>query len=419
MLLLVTSQYLVIQQDSTGRGVLPIAGICDTSVETVRVNLTPIQGGAEVNTTIDAGGGQFHESLTAKAGMYILTVTTDKNESASIKAGVGEVFVISGHSIASNSGKGYPEDLPLSEHVIVLDWSQPAFDDYAADLDINKMPFKFARIADTKRLPLNSDPQFWGNMATRISQARNCPVLLLSGAYGGSNLEMWAKGIRGEQYGYFDQPGQKPNWQKPIPWGPTRQFFEKIISKTGCRAVLSHHGENDKERTADQVAGYYRTVIDATRSASAPSLSWVICRASVCGRQANGEVAKLTEVRQAQEQIATYAACFPGPDYDATMNTTQPGTGELLDLTAADRYDDLHLTKAGQRKAAGLWADAVLSQISRMTAFVPVPPGGSPDFGHNDLTVPSKPSGWGWIEWAALGTAAAILSVILFIHNRQ
>lgn len=400
MIVLETPNNLIIQRDSTGRAVLPIKGSCARSVTSITIQLTPVKAGwgTELSTTMAVQGGSFNDTLTAKSGWYTMSITNEAGESITQKIGVGEVFMITGHSIASNNARGYPEELAINERVMTIDYDNNTVgDEYNRTLNGALIPFKFVPVAVRKQIPINSDPQHWGHMAHRLSEQLNVPVLLMNCAYGGSSLEMWAKGIRGEKYGYFDnpdgerQPGQVFNWEKPLPYGTMRHMMQNIIAKTGLRAVLSHHGENDRT-PADQVAEYYKTLIETSRT-FAPGVSWLICRSCVSGRNADGSLGKLTEVRKAQEKvIQTVKDCYAGPDYDAAMNDLKPGADEVLSLTKADRYDDLHLSVTGLRKASVLWADSVNQQINMFTPFTPVKPAtqGGINTEPNLIIVPTK-----------------------------
>ncbi|PMD95503.1 hypothetical protein BWI97_14200 [Siphonobacter sp. BAB-5405] len=416
-----TPANLVIQRDETDRAVLPISGTCDLSVSSVFIKLVPVKEGwgTELEVTLSVSAGKFNDTLTVKKGWYNLIAADEKGETQTQKIGVGDVFLVSGHSIASNNGKGYPTDLPIGERVITLDFDNAAVSDlYNQKLDPSYIQFKFVPVSLRSQVAIGSDPQHWGNMAHQLSEKFNVPVLVINVAYGGSNLEMWEKGIRGQKYGYFDNPdgerapGQVFNWEKPMPWGTQKQVLEKIISKTGIRAVLSHHGENDKQRTPEQVAGYYKTLIETTRQ-YAPDVPWLINRASVCGRKQDGSILYLTEVRQAQElTIKNVPKCYTGPDYDADLNQLKPGADEILNLSSADRYDDLHLNVAGLRKASTLWANSINSQMALLTPYVPVKPATQTNTKPDTLAVPPNPKK---DKDYTVEIAVALLGVITFL----
>ena len=65
------------------------------------------------------------------------------------------------------------------------------------------------------------------------------------------------------------------------------------------------------------------------------------------------------QIRRVQDRmIKEYPHCFPGADYDT--------------LDKEDTTDKVHLSEAGETKAARLWADALDADFFK--AAVPLPP---------------------------------------------
>jgi hypothetical protein len=159
-------------------------------------------------------------------------------------------------------------------------------------------------------------------------------VLIFNAAFGGTNLEHWAKSAKKIQ---FEHGFVKSSIR--MPYINLYNTLIKYIPHTGLRAILADHGQNDNRETDPQkIFDNYRVFISKAREdASFPSLALVVNRQ----RPSNAQ-----SVRVAQEMMLNEPFTFPGPDYDKIMNKE-------------DRYDGIHLSRSGLEKAATYWAEAL------------------------------------------------------------
>jgi hypothetical protein len=182
--------------------------------------------------------------------------------------------------------------------------------------------------------PAGNGTYFWAAFAEQIAESQNVPVLLLNAAFGGTSLEHWAKSARGEA---FEHPFVISSIR--MPYIRLEHALKKYVATTGVRAILADQGQNDwPEKDEEKIMANYRTwVAQARRDAGFSELAVVVNRQSPPG--------SVGQIRRVQERMSKEPHCFPGPDYDT--------------LAPEDTVDKVHLSEAGERKAARLWAGAL------------------------------------------------------------
>ena len=138
-----------------------------------------------------------------------------------------------------------------------------------------------------------------------------------------------------------------------MPYRRLEHALTRYCAVTGLRAILSDQGQNDwPEKDEQKLFANYRAWIDQARKDTGfPGLAVVVNRRSPPGDAA--------QIRRVQERVIQEVPhCVAGPDYDTF------GEG--------DTVDKIHLSEAGARKAARLWADAMDAEFFK--AAVPLPP---------------------------------------------
>ncbi|HYE98644.1 MAG TPA: hypothetical protein VEJ18_07015 [Planctomycetota bacterium] len=332
---------VVYQRNNANEALVRISGAC-AGVASVDARLLARQGGTSTPwVTIDADTpGSFEGTLTGTGGWYDLelrgwsggaVVATSVVE----RVGIGEVFVVVGHSVAH----GDPQSIPgaSDDRVSTVHFSDgtPEHEAYLDTADPRHLPTPgFTHYGTGARpAPFGYNAYIWSRFGEIVAGRRNVPVLIYNAAFGGTSLEHWAKSARGE---LFEHGFVKASIR--MPYINLYNALNTYIRRTGIRAVLSDHGQNDWPSTdEDAVVNDYLFFIQQSRAdLGHGALAYVVNRQTPLGRDL---------IKRAQNRVASAPFNVPGPDYDA--------------LAPEDRYDGIHLSLSGQSKAAQMWADAL------------------------------------------------------------
>lgn len=342
---------LVYQRNQNGEATLRVAGACAWPGATVEGRFVDAMTGKAGEWTA-LGTVQpdfsYHGRLVAAAGWYSLEVRArgDGNvATASVeRVGVGEVFVVVGHSVAHGGSINLPGATDDRVSTIAL----PAGDmesqrRYRTTGDPQSLPVPMGTHFDShvQPAPAGNGTYFWATFAEHVARAQNVPVLLLNAAFGGTSLEHWAKSARGES---FEHPFVKSSIR--MPYIRLEHALTRYGAVTGLRAILADQGQNDwPERDEQKIIANYQAWIDqARKDAGFPNLAVVVNRQS----PPDG----FGQIRRVQDRmIKDYPHCFPGPDYDT--------------LAREDTTDRIHLSESGATKAARLWAEALDANFFR------------------------------------------------------
>jgi hypothetical protein len=336
---------IVYQRNNSNQAFVPIRGNCSgvTAVEARAVARAAGQGTTTGWTLIDGApaGGTYRGSLTVQGGWYSLEVRglsggTPVASATLDRFGVGEVFVVVGHSVAAGGsiniegstderGNTIPDNRTTDQHNQYNDTAAPQY----------LPPVAFGQYSNgVVPAPFGGGTYFWAKFAQHVVQSQNVPVILYNAAFGGTSLEHWHKSALGLP---FDHSFVKSSIRMPyINLYNTLKYY---INHTGIRAVLADQGANDwPNNDSNQVFEYYKTWVNQARAdLGYGSLAIVVNRHTPGGNAG---------IRQAQQRMVSEVAhCFNGPDYDT--------------LAPADRYDGIHLSDQGCWAAAQKWADAV------------------------------------------------------------
>ncbi len=342
---------LVFQRGQGGDAMIPVAGTCawpGALVEARTVDVATGKGGkwAAVGTVRSDGG--YRGKIKASAGWYSLEVRArggGNTTAASVeRVGVGEVFVVVGHSVAH----GGETNLPGAKDDRVNTVALPAGDResqrrYKFTGDPRFLPEAVGRHFDSgvQPEPAGNGTYFWAAFAERVARTQNVPVLLLNAAFGGTSLEHWAKSARGEQFEHSFVISSIR-----MPYIRLEHALTRYCALTGLRAILADHGQNDwPEKDEDKIMANYQAWIEqARRDTGFTNLAVVVNRQSPPGNPGL--------IRRVQERmIKEFPHCHPGPDYDT--------------LAKEDTTDKIHLSESGAKKAAMLWAEALNADFFR------------------------------------------------------
>lgn len=348
---------LVFQRDLDGNASIRVAGRCAQAGAAVEARWVDVATGAPGEWTPFATVGEdfsYSGKLAGREGWWSLEVRAQGKERSTTnsveRVGIGEVFLVAGHSVAQGGEVNLPGAVDDRVNTIAL----PAGEmerrrRYQSTGEERWLPelvgTRFR--SDVQPAPAGHGTYFWARFAERVARAQNVPVLILNAGFGGTNLEHWAISSRGEP---FEHPFVKSAIR--MPHLRVEHALKRYCSTTGLRAILADHGQNDwPERDAEKIFSNYKAWIEATRAdAGFENLAVVVNRQS--------PPAGPNLVRRVQERVAREIPhCFPGPDYDT--------------LAPADRPDGIHLGEAGATKAAELWAGALDEGFFRTATPLP------------------------------------------------
>ncbi len=351
---------IVYQRDLDNAAVIPVRGYCPNNATAVEARLLAREEGQGVTTkwvsiNIDKREGRFSGYITASAGWYDLEIVIKqrKKQIASTtveRVGIGEVFIAVGHSVAQ--GGDINLEGAQDDRVITVKANNKADEYnnfYLKTGDLQYLPgLIFSQAStDVALAPFGHNSYFWSKFAEYVAIKNNVPVLILNAAFGGTSLEHWAKSSRGEQFEHgFVKSAIR------MPYINLYNALKKYGAVTGVRALLADQGQNDNQRkNADSIFYDYRDFVQqARKDVGYDQLTIVV----------NRQVPSIAPwIKNVQERMLREPNTFPGPDYDK-------------DLVKDDKYDGIHLSEQGMRKAAVLWSDALTPEFfSTIKPWIP------------------------------------------------
>lgn len=222
---------------------------------------------------------------------------------------VGEVFAVVGHSLAEGQSPYHLQDFNKQ-------WSM-------VDLWPNNGE-------------IISGPAFWGRTADYLRERLKCPILIYNTGIGGSNSLFWGNSANGLAF-----ESKLFDWKKRQPFIFFENKIKQDILKTGIRAVLVLHGENDAGLSANAIIQHtkdytlkIRTLLNSEHlgfcfAKSAPNFA---------------DLKPYQGVFEAQGMLfKEIPNSFEGPDL----------------FSIKDRWDNIHFNYVGLEKAASAWNQAL------------------------------------------------------------
>lgn len=346
---------IVYQRDRHNRARVPVAGTCPTKARVVQARLVPRVAGQGIPTkwatiSLSPDKGSFSGYIEGEGGWYRLDIRYKtgwfsrwQQGSGVDRVGIGEVFVVVGHSVAQGGDINLEGAADDRVSTVRLYSKQKRFDSlYLSTGDPQYLPEpQFSHAGDSvAHAPFGHGSYFWSKFGELLVKKENVPVLIFNAGFGGTSLEHWAKSAHGIQFEHgFVRSAIR------MPYINLRNALTKYITITGIRALLADQGQNDAgEKDAAKIEEHYRIFVEQARQdLQYPELAVVV------NRQSPG--AAYPAVRIAQERMIPKPNYFVGPDYDF--------------LVTEDRYDGIHLSESGMRKAAVMWAEALTPEFFR------------------------------------------------------
>lgn len=341
---------IVFQRDNTNKAAVHIKGVCPTGSSSIEARLVARFSGQGTSTRwikIDKPTSEnFSGNITAQAGWYDLEIRAKKKNknvaTAKVeRVGIGEVFIVVGHSVAQGGEITLDGSADDRVSVVAANNKTDEFNNYylkTGDPKYLPQPGFAQAAAGIAPAPFGHNPYFWSKFGEYVAKKINLPVLIYNAAFGGTSLEHWAKSAQNIQFEHgFVRSAIR------MPYINLRNTLVKYIPLTGVRAILADQGQNDnQQKSADTIFNNYKIFLEQARiDLDYPGLTVVVNQQTP---------SNAPQVRVAQERIIKEPFSFPGPDYDKG-------------LIKEDRYDGIHLSESGLRKAAVMWADALTPEF--------------------------------------------------------
>lgn len=246
----------VIQRSNNNSSYLKFKGKCtDLDVDSLWIEAIPVYSGANVTKKIFCNAlGEFSDSLLLIGGDYIIKlkdlisngqiVTIPKYAKGISRVGVGEVFMLWGHSFMGGDGFGVSAQNELSRATKTF-----IFDtlyNFSFFQNLAQMPIEYKKIDTASVGPFAEKSWIAGMLADSLASKFGVPVLMYSTAFGGSNIYQNKQNITNQPFGYTWFGGG--SWQNNgFPFKNVQAAFEHFIPHTGLRAILVAHGVNDHD----------------------------------------------------------------------------------------------------------------------------------------------------------------------------
>ncbi|MPR35586.1 hypothetical protein [Salmonirosea aquatica] len=378
---------IVLQEDNAGNAAVFVKGKCSATLDRMEARLVARIAGQGITTNWQVIeekpiSGYYSGSLSGAGGWYDLEVRGIRNgvpEEPTVtmeRVGIGEVFLIAGHSNAQ--GGASPSVGSLDDRVSSVTFPNvQMWKDYDQTADTTYLPFNFSHLQDTIA-PFHSIAWFWGQLGDSLARRLNVPILFYGAAFGGSNMEQTYKSAYDIPFDHgFIKYGIR------MPYVNIRNTLIRYAPVTGMRGILSGHGVNDAGSSTSEFKFYSEQVVAKTRQESQGTLPWMMAKSA-------WRDGPLNHILDAQMQlIAEDSQIYEGPN--------------LNEISNIGRTDNLHFNPLGQILAAQKWADALVG-----SAFLSEAQGLLPRTQQEGLPPISQHSGaWGQIATWRYGTSPA------------
>jgi hypothetical protein len=339
---------IVFQRTNQNSTKFYLSGTCPNDLDRIEAKLLPRSEGQGIATdwlSVEANpiSGYYCGSITGEGGWYNLLVRGIKNgqpigEVTTLeKVGIGEVFLIVGHSNAE--GGASPSLGSNDERVNGIHFEQGSqmHTQYLQTADTTYLPNQYGQFCITCSLSPFGNPWYWTQLGDSLASKLNVPILFYGAAFGGSNMDLTYKSA-------YDIPFSHGfiNYSIRMPYVNIRNTINKYVPMTGLRGILSSHGINDAGGTTEEFFNYSLGVIQKTRQeAQHEKLAWMVAISAY-----NNGVAQ--HIVNAQHRvIQEIPDTYQGPDLNI--------------ITNEGRVDNLHLNEDGQRLAAIYWSNAIIN----------------------------------------------------------
>lgn len=286
------THHTVIQRNQQNEALLQVGGMYTVPYTKLEARLVSLDqagsgSGAWTALTAPAGQGTYWGALVAKGGWYRLEIRglAEQGQTDTVSVhpvGIGEVFLVSGHSNAMGLPKLGSKD--GSERVVsynALNKNLNAENITVAPDEPMPVP-TFSRLkADDFVFPSGESAWNWGELGTLLSNRLGVPVLFMNAAWAAANSINWREAAEGKNTLNI-YVGK--NWPNRQPYSNLINTLRYYHSWLGIRAILWFHGENDAFHLKISQQDYFtniRRLIELTRKDFGGNMAWAVALCSV------------------------------------------------------------------------------------------------------------------------------------------
>lgn len=328
---------IVIQRSQNNRATLRIGGIVTLPYDKLEARLVALAGntgnaGSWISLSIPDRQGVFLGSLDAPGGWYKLEIRGFLGEQVADSAtvqpvGIGEVFLIAGHSNAMGLPNLGAKD--AVEQVVSFN----TLNKFLSNENITVAPDEpmpaptFDPLKAANRIfPSGESAWYWGELGSLLVARLGVPVLFMNAGWAAANSINWREAANGQNTRNIYVNKDWPNRQ---PYSNLINTLRYYHSWLGLRAVLWFHGENDAVHLKISQADYYRNIrrlIEKTNQDFGRAIGWVVALSSVSNNAPNPYL----PVTEAQVQLAATPGLrvWRGPNAD-TIQVPRPAHGHF------------------------------------------------------------------------------------------
>ena len=361
----------VIQRNQNDQGTLGIGGTLTLPYEKLEARLVTLPGngegvGAWISLNLPNRQGVFFGSLEAGGGWYKLEIRGflggQVKDSATVQpVGIGEVFLIAGHSNAMGLPNLGAKD--AAEQVVSFD----ALNKFLNNENITVAPDGpmpapiFEPLKAVHRIfPSGESAWYWGELGSLLVARLGVPVLFTNAGWAAANSINWREAAEGKNTTNI-YVGQ--DWPNRQPYSNLINTLRYYHSWLGLRSILWFHGENDAVHLKISKADYYqniRRLIEKTNQDFGQAIGWVVALCSVSYNASNPYL----PVIEAQVQLAETPGLrvWRGP-YADTIQVPRPAHGHFENVKGGTQG----LTEMAQAWNRSL-SDAFFSQSPASTS---------------------------------------------------
>lgn len=261
------------QRNNNNLATIEVTGKTDNT-GILKITANPNKGGTFLQVETQIVQGTFAQKITLQAGYYYLE-TEANSEKKGVFCAIGEVFMIIGHSFTEDYGTIAADD----ERIIMPDslfhpmWEKSPYQN-SGFISMKDFSLSNVKTFEHEYQVLSTIKQgIWAKLGNELIKKFDVPVCFLNAGFGGSNLEHWYKAMYGIP---FEHPFIQ--YSKGMPYSKAKNILNTIVPKTGIRAVICIHGDNDNNHPDKAlIADYYQKIISKFRTDSGiPNLPFVL-----------------------------------------------------------------------------------------------------------------------------------------------
>lgn len=354
----------VFQRNLNNTGTINIAGTYTSTITSADARFTNLLNNQIIIDwtpfTTNVNGSVYYGSVSnIPGGWYKLEVRGKLNGNiigtATLnKVGIGEVFLIAGQSNAQGLEGDQAEVGSSDERV--LSHNELSWYDTQNNQCNQKVPNypSFTQIFSnggtrSSISKTGATPWCYGKLGDNLVSKLGVPVVFYNSGATATSSNNWKESSDGLPTTNIYSNAQYCN-AVGVPYSNLKKTINYYASTFGVRAILWHQGETDNFANvqSNNYTSNINHVINKSRAELGNNIPWVIAKASVFDKNANGGAGNSnSNIINAQNSLVNSGnKIYPGPSTD--------------DILGSNRSDEVHFYGSGLIELANRW-DAALS----------------------------------------------------------